>query len=138
MADESITSLGDAHALAAAHAVDVFCIKLYKVGGLRQAKKIAAVAESAGIALNVGGLAAFCSLEAAAGAHFYASTPAERMMPAAEFVFGLGALGADPLVPESDYRIVDGTVRVPARPGLGIDIDDAALTRHTLRHAVVR
>jgi len=137
MADESLLTLQDAHALALAGAVDVFCIKLYRVGGLHIAKKIAAVAESAGILLNVGGLAAFSQLEAAAGAHFYASTPTAQTMPAAEFVFGLGVIGRDPLVPEPAYTIDDGCVVVPALPGLGVTIDEAQLTRLTLMREAV-
>ena len=99
MADESMTSPADALALAKADAVDVLCIKPYKLGGLRPAKKVAAIADAAGQLLNVGGLAAFCQLEAAAAAHFYASTPTHAIMPAGEFVFGLGVIGPDPLVP---------------------------------------
>ncbi len=137
MADESLVTLGDAYALARARAVDVFCIKLYKSGGLRRAKKIAAVAEVAAILLNVGGLAAFSQLEAAAAAHFYASTPVEHMMPAGEFLFGVGAIGPDPLVPETDFVVADGSVAPPRRPGLGIDIDEKALGRYTLRREQV-
>ena len=137
MADEGLVTLQDAHALARAGAVDVFCIKLYKSGGLRPAKKIATVAEVAGIRLNVGGLAAFSQLEAAAAAHFYASTPAEQMMPAGEFLFGLGVVGPDPLVPETDFVVTDGYVIPPSRPGLGIEVDEQALARHTLRREQV-
>jgi L-alanine-DL-glutamate epimerase-like enolase superfamily enzyme len=114
MADEGVMTLGDAYALAKAEAVDVFCIKLYKMGGLRAAKKIAAVAEASGIQLNVGGLAVQSQLEAAAGAHFYASTPARLVMPAAEFIFGLGVLG------------------------LGIAVDERAVERHTLKREIVK
>lgn len=138
MADEGVMTLGDAYALAKAEAVDVFCVKLYKMGGLRQAKKIAAVAEAAGIQLNIGGLAVQSQLEAAAGAHFYASTPARQVMPAAEFIFGLGVLGPDPLVPETDFVIRDGHVVPPARPGLGIAVDERAVERHTLKREVVK
>jgi L-alanine-DL-glutamate epimerase-like enolase superfamily enzyme len=138
MADEAVTSVQDAFALAAAEAVDVFCIKLYKMGGLRQAKKIAAVAESANLRVNMGGLAAFCQIEAAAGAHFYASTPLEHTMPAGEFIFGLGVIGPDPIVGESDFTIRNGTTRAPNRPGFGITIDEDALKRHTLMSKVVQ
>jgi L-alanine-DL-glutamate epimerase-like enolase superfamily enzyme len=133
MADESLVTLDDAYELARARAVDVFCIKLYKVGGLRRAKKIAAVAEVSGTRLNVGGLAAYSQLEAAAAAHFYASTPPEQMMPAAEFLFGVGAIGPDPLVAESDFVVKDGHVTPPSGPGLGIEIDEKRLVQHTLR-----
>jgi L-alanine-DL-glutamate epimerase-like enolase superfamily enzyme len=138
MADEGVMALGDAWALAKAEAVDVFCVKLYKMGGLRAAKKIAAVAEAAGIQVNVGGLAVHSQLEAAAGAHFYASTPERLIMPAAEFIFGLGVLGPDPLVPETDFVIRDGHVTPPSRPGLGIAVDERAVERHTLKREVVK
>ena len=132
MADEGIFTLQDAYALAEARAVDAFCIKLYKLGGISAAKKIAAVAESANIQLNCGGLAVQSQLEAAASAHFYASTPASRMMGAGEFVFGLNATAKDPLSPESDFKVREGHVDVPRGPGLGIEIDEGALKKNTL------
>lgn len=138
MADEGVMTLGDAYALAKAEAVDVFCVKLYKMGGLRQAKKIAAVAEASGIQLNIGGLAVQSQLEAAAGAHFYASSPERHVMPAAEFIFGLGVLGPDPLVPETDFVIRDGHVRPPDRPGFGIPVDERAVKKYTLKREVVQ
>jgi len=132
MADEALFTIQDAYALAQARAVDAYCIKLYKLGGITPAKKIAAVAEAANIRLNCGGLAVQSQLEAAAGAHFYASTPARHMMGAAEFVFGLNATVKDPLCPESDFVVRDGHVEVPHGPGLGVTIDEAALKRNTL------
>ena len=132
MADEALFTLQDAYALAEARAVDAYCIKLYKLGGITPAKKIAAVAEAANIRLNCGGLAVQSQLEAAAGAHFYASTPASHMMGAAEFVFGLNATAKDPLCPESDFTVRDGHVEVPRGCGLGISIDEAALRKNTL------
>lgn len=137
MADEGIFTLEDAFALAEARAVDAFCIKLYKVGGLTPAKKIAAVAEAANIQLNCGGLAVQSQLEAAAAAHFYTSTPPKRMMGAGEFLFGLNTIGPDPLVPETDFVVRDGHVDVPNGPGLGITIDEAALKKHTLRQECI-
>ena len=102
------------------------------------AKRIAAIAKAAHIQVNCGGLATQSQLEAAAGAHFYASTPASCMMGAAEFVMGLNSTGAkDPICAESDFVIRDGHVDVPRGPGLGITIDEAALKKHTLLHEVV-
>ena len=134
MADEALFTIQDAYALAEARAVDAYCIKLYKLGGLTPAKKIAAIAEAASIQLNCGGLAVQSQLEAAAGAHFYASTPVSRMMGAAEFVFGLNATAKDPICPESDFVVRDGHVEVPHGPGLGISVDEAALKKHTLMY----
>lgn len=76
MADESVASLHDAWIIAKAEAADVLCLKLYKHGGITQARKIAAVAEATNLRINIGGLAVFSQLEAAAGAHFCASRPA--------------------------------------------------------------
>lgn len=138
MADEALFTVQDAFALAEARAVDAFCIKLYKIGGFTPAKKIAAVAEAANIQLNCGGLAVQCQLEAAASAHFYASTPAKRMMGAAEFVMGLNTIGPDPLAPVTDFVVKDGHVNVPTGPGLGITVDEAALKKHTLLREILK
>lgn len=132
MADEGIFTLQDAYALAEARACDAYCIKLYKLGGITPARKIAALAQAANIQVNCGGLAVQSQLEAAAGAHFYASIPASRVMGAAEFVMGLNATGKDPLSPESEFRIRAGHVEVPRGPGLGITIDEAALKKNSL------
>jgi len=138
MADEACGSVEDAHAIIEAEAADVLCIKLYKHGGITQARKIAAIAEAANLRVNCGGLAVQSQLEAAAGAHFYASLPANRVMPAREFIFGLGVVGPDPLVPETDFVISEGHVTPPSGPGLGITVDDAAVERLTLRKEVAQ
>jgi len=132
MADEACMSIADAHAIVAAQAADVLCIKLYKHGGITPARKIAAIAEAANLKINCGGLAVLSQLEAAAGAHFYASRPAAHVMPAGEFIFGLGVIGPDPLVPQADFVIKDGHVAPPSGPGLGITVDERALDALTL------
>ncbi|MBO0876253.1 MAG: hypothetical protein J2P19_22980, partial [Pseudonocardia sp.] len=125
-------TLEDAYGLAVAQAVDVLCIKLYKTGGIRQAKRITSVAVAANLRVNVGGLAVQSQLEAAAGAHFVASTPVRQVMPGAEFIFGLGVVGPDPLVPETDFVIRDGHAMVPDGPGLGVTLDEDAVRARTL------
>jgi muconate cycloisomerase len=137
MADESLFTIQDAAELAGLRAVDVFCIKLYKVGGLLPARKIAAIAEANGIQLNSGGLAVASQFEAAASAHFCASVPARRTFGAAEFAFGVGPLGPDPLVADGAMAIKDGKVAVPTGPGLGLTLDQAALERLTLKKLTV-
>jgi muconate cycloisomerase len=138
MADEALFTVQDAWALAQARACDAYCIKLYKLGGITPGKKIAGVAEAANVQLNCGGLAVQSQLEAAAGAHFYAATPASRMMGAAEFVMGLNATAIDPICRESEFVLREGHVEVPRGPGLGIELDEAALKKHTLLHEVVK
>lgn len=138
MADESLFTLQDAAELAAMRAVDVFCVKLYKVGGLTQARKIAAIADAFGIGLNSGGLAVASQFEAAASAHFCASIPGRRTFGAAEFAFGVGPKGPDPLVASGAMSISDGKVTVPTGPGLGLELDRQALDRMTLARADIR
>src|SRR5215475_6651251 len=137
MADEACHSIQDAHAIIAAEAADVLCIKLYKHGGITPARKIAAIAEAANIKINCGGLAVLSQLEAAAGAHFYASRPAEHVMPAGEFIFGLGVIGQDPLVPETSFVVKEGHVAPPGGPGLGVTIDERAIDALTLLKEIV-
>jgi len=132
MADEACQSIHDAHAIIAAEAADVLCIKLYKHGGITPARKIAAIAEAANIKINCGGLAVLSHLEAAAGAHFYASRPAANVMPAGEFIFGLGVIGPDPLTVANDFVVKDGHVTPPSGPGLGVAVDETALDALTL------
>jgi muconate cycloisomerase len=132
MADESLFTPRDAFDLAAAGAVDVFCIKLYKVGGLTPARRIAAIADAANIGLNAGGLAVASQFEAIAAAHFCASIPQARTFGAAEFVFGAGVLGDDPLVADGAMSIKDGAVATPTKPGLGLTLNEDALKRMTL------
>jgi L-alanine-DL-glutamate epimerase-like enolase superfamily enzyme len=138
MADEACGSIQDAAAIVQAEAADVLCIKLYKHGGITPARKIAAIAEAANLKINCGGLAVLSQLEAAAGAHFYASRSVEHVMPAGEFIFGLGVIGPDPLVPDTDFQVKDGHVRPPSGPGLGVTVDERALEAHTLLKEVVQ
>jgi L-alanine-DL-glutamate epimerase-like enolase superfamily enzyme len=138
MADEACFSIQDAHAIIAADAADVLCIKLYKHGGITPARKIAAIAEAANIKINCGGLAVLSQVEAAAGAHFYASRPATHVMPAGEFIFGLGVIGPDPLVSHSDFVVKGGQVAPPSGPGLGITVDETALDSLTLLKETVQ
>jgi L-alanine-DL-glutamate epimerase-like enolase superfamily enzyme len=77
-------------------------------------------------------------LEAAAGAHFYASRPPGQVMPAGEFIFGLGVIGPDPLVPHTEFVVKDGYVVPPSGPGLGITVDEAALDALTLLKETVQ
>jgi muconate cycloisomerase len=137
MADESLFTIQDAAELARGRVVDVFCIKLYKVGGLLPARKIAAVAEADNIQLNCGGLAVASQFEATASAHFCASVPARRTFGAAEFAFGVGPLGPDPLVTEGAMTLKDGEVAVPSGPGLGLKLDEKMLEKLTLKKATV-
>ena len=119
MADESLKSLGDAMLLARMAAVDLFNVKLLKAGGLFIAKKIAAVAEAAGIGCMAGGTIQNGLIDAAT-AHFMAST---RNIVSNE-IKSVQWIQNDLC---SGLNIVEGMVRVPEGPGLGMEIDEARL-----------
>ncbi len=138
MADESLFTLSDAIQLADALAVDAFCIKLYKTGGITPARKIAAVAEAANIRINAGGVCAFSQLEAAASGHFYCSLPIRQTLGAAEFVGGLGIFGPDPLVPDPLWVIENGHTQIPNAPGLGVNVDERRLKKFTLQKETIK
>jgi len=119
MADESLKGLHDATRLIRSGAVDMFNIKLVKSGGLYNAKKIAAVAESAGMNCMAG-----CTLQNtlidAATAHFFASTQniVCNEVKSPQWIRNDVATGLE---------ISNGMVRVPEGPGLGLEIDEDRL-----------
>jgi L-alanine-DL-glutamate epimerase-like enolase superfamily enzyme len=120
MADEALFSPHDAIRLVRAEACDYFNIKLMKCGGVRNALKIAHIAESAGIRSMVG-----CMLESrlalTAAAHVMA---AERTIVFAD-LDGHTSHAVDPVV--GGLKLEGGTITLPETPGLGADIDPAFL-----------
>jgi muconate cycloisomerase len=127
MADESLRSDHDALTLAARRAADVFSLKIGKSGGYLATRRIAAVAQAAGIACH-GGTGIESSLGTLAGAHLLATLPAVTY---GSELFGpllmTDGLLAEPL----DYR--DGALHLPDGPGLGIDLDEDRVARYTRR-----
>jgi L-alanine-DL-glutamate epimerase-like enolase superfamily enzyme len=124
-ADESCYSIHDAMQLIRHEAADVLNIKIAKAGGLYAAKKIAALAEAAGLK-TVLGTAFGLGTEIAAKLHLAASTVA--VTDAVEFT-EIG-LHANLLAPPHDTRLAlpldeDGCLPVPDGPGLGVELDEA-------------
>lgn len=74
MADESVLSSKDALKIVEMDAVDLINIKLMKCGGLREAVKIANIAEAAGVKCMIGCMNE-TSLSIAAAAHLASATP---------------------------------------------------------------
>lgn len=138
IADESIHGLHDVLKIIEMDAADALCVKLYKLGGYRAAMKLTVLAEAANLQVNVGGTAIMSRIEAASIAHYYAAVPAPLMLPGGEFLYGVGGVKIDPLVPETDFVIDNGYVMVPTGPGLGIVVDEGALRANTIMHAEVK
>ncbi|MBT3272156.1 MAG: mandelate racemase/muconate lactonizing enzyme family protein [Spirochaetales bacterium] len=131
-ADEGCYTLQDAMLLIQNDAVDVLNIKIGKAGGITNAKKIAAVAEAAGLNTVVG-TALGLGPERAAKLHLSASTP--TMLSHVEF--SELTLHSPLLVDEDERRYSapideDGCLPVPTKPGLGVTVDEEKVAAHRL------
>lgn len=121
-ADESCYTVHDALRIVRTEAADVLNIKLGKAGGLYAAKKIAVIAESAGLGCVVG-TAFGLGLEIAAKLHLAASTVV--VGDAVEFT----ELALHRNLLESPHNgslslpLTDGCLAVPTGPGLGVELD---------------
>jgi L-Ala-D/L-Glu epimerase len=127
-ADESCYSIHDAIQIVRHEAADVLNIKLGKAGGLTAAKKIAAIAEAAGLRCVLG-TAFGLGLEIAAKLLLAASTPI--VVDAVEFTeLGLhGTLLEPPYDRLFALPLEHGSLPVPAGPGLGVTLDADELER---------
>jgi len=130
-ADEACFTIHDAMQLIRHESCDVLNIKLGKAGGLYAAKKIAALAEAAGLRCVLGtsfGL----GIEDAAKLHLASSTL--RVVDAVEFT----ELGhhANLLQPPHDkllaLPLADGCLPVPEGPGFGVELDPEQVKKYTL------
>jgi muconate cycloisomerase len=127
MADESCYTLQDAMALARAGAADILSVYVGKGGGIGPARKIAAVAEAAGLTCTVGSNLEL-GVASAAMAHLATATTG---IGAEEFpcdILGPLAYEEDLLVEPLEVR--DGAVRAPDGPGLGVELDEGRLARY--------
>lgn len=130
-ADESCFSIHDAMQIVRHESADVLNIKIGKVGGLYNAKKVAAIAEAAGLRCVLG-TAWGLGLEVAAKLHLAASTMI--VVDAVEFTeLGLhGNLLASPHDEMLALPLSDGCLPVPTGPGLGVALDEEAVKLYSL------
>ncbi len=134
--DESNTSLESVMKLIQMKAADIINIKISKNGGLYRSKKIAAVAEAAGIPVIVGGANTY-EVGRQACRHFAVSTAQAQM--------GMGSEGC---APASQSKIDDvtrsvltyedvtrgkGYVGVIPGPGLGAELDEEKVRRYAVK-----
>jgi len=99
-------------------------------GGLAEARKIAAAAETAGVGIAphnpLGPLAGVAAL------HFDIATP--------NFVIQEEMAGSVPWyeeVAETPIRMVDGAWQIPEAPGLGIEVNEKVAAKHPFRQEVL-
>lgn len=127
MGDEGVCSPHDALAFAERRAAHVFSLKPHKTGGLSRTKKIAAVAEAAGIRC-FGGTNLETSVGTAAALHLYCALG--NLTEDCE-LFG-PLLLADDIV-EEPIRYRDFQVWAPHGPGLGISLDEEKVEQYRRR-----
>lgn len=120
-ADESMFGYHDAMTLIRLKACDIINIKIMKPCGLYGSKKVAAVAEAAGLTCLIGSMVEF-GPGTAAGLHFAA---ANRVVSHACEQVG-GFLFAGDVV-EEDFGLTaveNGCLKVPEGPGLGVTLKE--------------
>ncbi|WP_019998178.1 muconate/chloromuconate family cycloisomerase [Aureimonas ureilytica] len=123
MADEALQGVESAFQIACTASADVFAIKIEQSGGLYAAAKVGAVAEAAGIGLY-GGTMLEGGIGTTASAHLFSTFA--RMEWGTE-LFGPLLLTEEILEEPLDYS--EFTLGVPAGPGLGVRLDEAAVGR---------
>ncbi|MCY4487851.1 MAG: mandelate racemase [Deltaproteobacteria bacterium] len=138
MADESAWTTWDVLEIIEKKAADIISIYTTKPGGLLKAKKVAAIAEAAGFPCNVNGSVEM-GVGNAANVHLAASTAAANLgcvipvtTPDAEATGRVaGIYYKDDIVTEP-FAFVDGAVKVPRGPGLGVELDEEKVERYRL------
>lgn len=130
-ADEDVTSPESARQVLSAGAADLLVLKPMVIGGLRAAMEIAAMAKDAGAGVIVT-TTIDSGIGTAAALHLAAALPDDT--PACGLATG-DLLSADiiapPLTPEN------GCLRLPDGPGLGVCLDEAALSRYAVAAAEI-
>jgi muconate cycloisomerase len=138
MADESAWSPFDLLEIARRLAVDLISLYTTKPGGLFRAKKVAAVAEAAGLPCNLNG-SAESGVGNAANLHLVAATkivslPCVLSITSPEGKAPTEVAGhfyMDDVVTEP-FEFKNGCLIVPDGPGLGIELDEKKLARYRI------
>lgn len=120
MIDETVFSPEDAMIAIRLGVADMINIKVCKVGGLYQSRKIAALAESAGMRCTVGSNLEL-GLGIAASLHFAASTPSVNM--ASDFTCGAYLHDRDITSSSIVSTISSGCAPVDSAAGLGVELE---------------
>jgi L-Ala-D/L-Glu epimerase len=128
MLDESLCSFGDGQRAIEKGTCDLFNIRLSKCGGFVPSLRIAALARRAGLGYQLGCQVGETGILSAAGRHFATSVAGIRYLEGSFDRF----LVTEPLTVENLTFGRGGWAPALAGPGLGIQIDRAALKRVTV------
>lgn len=123
MADEALHGPADAFDIASRRGADVFAVKIAQSGGLTAARAVCAVAHAAGVG-SYGGTMLEGAVGTIASAHLFATVPT---LDWGTELFGPLLLTEELLAEPLTYA--DFTLEVPARPGLGVTLDEDRLRR---------
>lgn len=125
MLDESLCSFADAQRAIEKGTCDLFNIRLSKCGGFVPSLRIAALAQRAGLGYQLGCQVGETGILSAAGRHFATSVAGIRYLEGSFDRF----LVTEPLTVDDLTFRRGGWAPALAGPGLGIEIDRAALNR---------
>ncbi len=129
MLDESLCSLTDAYRAIESGTCDLFNIRLSKCGGFVNSLRLAALAHQAGLGYQLGCQVGETGILSAAGRHFAASVSNIRYLEGSY----------DRHLVRECLTVQDitfgrrGVAPALTGPGLGVDVDEAALRRITIR-----
>lgn len=138
MADESVWTPQDVLEIVQKKAADIISIYTTKPGGLFKAKKVAAVAEAAGLQCNVNG-SVETGVGNAANLHLAASTGVVTLgcvvpvsTPKEQAQNGIaGIYYQDDIIKEA-FEFNEGDILISSKPGLGIELDEDKLAHYRL------
>ena len=126
-ADESLVDLHDATTLIRQNAVDVFSLKVSKNGGLAKTKRIADLGNAFGLKCMMNSMLEFGISQAAS---LQVGCTLTNLVEYGHAYGSVTRLSDD--ITDFGKNISDGMVTVPARPGLGVALDEDKLKKYTV------
>jgi len=138
MADESAWTPADVVEIVHKKAADMISIYTTKPGGMFKAKKVAAIAEAAGLKCNVNG-SVETGVGNAANIHLAASTGVVSFgcvvpvsSPKEKAKKGIAGIYYQDDIITEPFEFDDGDIIVSSKPGLGIEIDEDKLKHYQI------
>lgn len=130
VADESLYTLADARQLARTKACDVFSVYVGKAGGIGPAKAIADFALTQGIACTIGS-----NLEMGVGsaAMLHLGLAHRGIVPEAYPCDIIGPFYYEADILKEPLDLANGRAVATNRPGLGVELDEQAIAKYTVR-----
>jgi muconate cycloisomerase len=136
MADESAWTPEDVLEIAQKKAADIISIYTTKPGGMFKAKKVAAVAQAAGLQCNVNG-SVETGVGNAANLHLAASTGVVTLAcvlpvstPKGKGKQGVSGIYYQDDIIQEPFAYDDGDIIVSSKPGLGMELDEDKLKHY--------